>query len=86
MRTFLFNEGYFDEDLPLPFKEIFKASCITYLLEVKKIKVELVSKSIAEHEDVSTTMKNYDLRIKYLCKITLLFKNQDPFLEGFAFE
>ncbi|POO77228.1 hypothetical protein C6W27_06915 [Bacillus paralicheniformis] len=54
-------------------------------LEIKKIKVELVSKSLAEHEDVSTTMKNYDLRIKYLCKITLLFKNQDPFLEGFCF-
>ncbi|TWJ45852.1 hypothetical protein CHCC5027_2593 [Bacillus paralicheniformis] len=31
-------------------------------LEIKKIKVELVSKSLAEHEDVSTTMKNYDLR------------------------
>ncbi|OLF87060.1 hypothetical protein B4121_4509 [Bacillus paralicheniformis] len=30
--------------------------------KIKKIKVELVSKSLAEHEDVSTTMKNYDLR------------------------
>ncbi|PCK17676.1 recombinase [Bacillus pumilus] len=41
---------------------LFKASCITYLLEVKKIKLELVSKYIAHHEDVSTTIKHYDLR------------------------
>ncbi|MCY9224160.1 tyrosine-type recombinase/integrase [Bacillus haynesii] len=41
---------------------LFKASCITYLLEVKKIKIELVSKYIAQHEDVSTTIKHYDLR------------------------
>lgn len=41
---------------------LFKASCITYLLEVKKIKLELVSKYIAHHKDVSTTIKHYDLR------------------------
>ncbi|MNG21346.1 hypothetical protein D3C84_1056970 [compost metagenome] len=41
---------------------IFKASAITYLLEIKKIPIELVSKYIAQHEDVSTTMKFYDLR------------------------
>ncbi len=41
---------------------IFKASAITYLLEVKKIPIELVSKFVAQHEDVSTTMKHYDLR------------------------
>jgi len=41
---------------------LFKASCITYLLEVKKVSLELVSKHIAQHEDVSTTIKHYDLR------------------------
>lgn len=41
---------------------LFKASCITYLLEVKKVKLELVSKFVAHHEDVSTTIKHYDLR------------------------
>lgn len=41
---------------------LFKASCITYLLEVKKIKIELVSKYVAQHNDVSTTIKHYDLR------------------------
>lgn len=41
---------------------LFKASCITYLLEVKKIKIELISKYVAHHKDVSTTIKHYDLR------------------------
>lgn len=41
---------------------IFKASCITYLIEVKKIDVKLVSKYVAHHEDVSTTLSHYDLR------------------------
>lgn len=41
---------------------LFKASCITYLLEVKKIPIELVSKFVAQHEDISTTIKHYDLR------------------------
>jgi integrase len=41
---------------------IFKASAITYLLEVKKVPIELVSKFVAQHEDVSTTQKHYDLR------------------------
>lgn len=41
---------------------LFKASCITYLLEIKKVKLEIVSKYIAHHNDVSTTIKHYDLR------------------------
>jgi integrase len=41
---------------------IFKASAITYLLEVKKIPIELVSKFVAQHNDISTTTKHYDLR------------------------
>lgn len=41
---------------------IFKASAITYLLEDKGIPIELVSKFVAQHEDVSTTQKFYDLR------------------------
>jgi integrase len=41
---------------------LFKASCITYLLEVKKVPIELVSKFVAQHEDISTTVKHYDLR------------------------
>jgi integrase len=41
---------------------IFKASAITFLLEIKKVPIELVSKFVAQHEDVSTTQKHYDLR------------------------
>ncbi|RYI30614.1 site-specific integrase [Bacillus infantis] len=41
---------------------IFKASAITYLLEVKKIPIELVSKFVAQHNDISTTTRHYDLR------------------------
>lgn len=40
---------------------IFKASCITYLLETG-VDIKLVSKYIAHHEDVSTTLSFYDLR------------------------
>lgn len=43
---------------------IFKASCVTYLVEIKKVPIELVSRLIAHHEDVSTTIKHYDLRDK----------------------
>ncbi|MFA1510087.1 tyrosine-type recombinase/integrase [Priestia aryabhattai] len=41
---------------------LFKASCITYLLEIKKVPLELVSKYVAQHEDISTTVRHYDLR------------------------
>lgn len=40
---------------------LFKASCITYLLE-SGVKLELVSKYVAHHNDVSTTIQHYDLR------------------------
>lgn len=40
---------------------IFKASCITHLLETG-IKLELVSKYVAHHNDISTTIQHYDLR------------------------
>ncbi|MBM7598085.1 site-specific recombinase XerD [Virgibacillus halotolerans] len=40
---------------------LFKASCITYLLE-QGVKLEMVSKYIAHHSDVSTTIQHYDLR------------------------
>lgn len=40
---------------------IFKASCITNLLE-QGVDVALVSKYVAHHEDVSTTLGFYDLR------------------------
>ena len=40
---------------------LFKASCITYLLE-QGIKLELVSKHVAHHENVATTIAHYDLR------------------------
>lgn len=40
---------------------LFKASCITYMLEQGK-DIKLVSKYIAQHEDVSTTSSYYDLR------------------------
>lgn len=43
---------------------IFKASCVTYLVEVKKVPIELVSVNIAHHNDVSTTIRHYDLRDK----------------------
>ncbi|MFD0587822.1 tyrosine-type recombinase/integrase [Paenibacillus sp. GCM10027627] len=41
---------------------LFKASCITYLLEVKKVPIEIVSKYIAHHENIATTISHYDLR------------------------
>ena len=40
---------------------IFKASCVTYLLE-SGIDAKLVSKYVAHHEDISTTLSFYDLR------------------------
>lgn len=40
---------------------LFKASCITHLLE-QGIKLEMVSKFVAHHENVSTTIQHYDLR------------------------
>ena len=40
---------------------LFKASCVTHLLE-EGIKLELVSKYVAHHNDVSTTIQHYDLR------------------------
>ena len=40
---------------------LFKASCITYLLEQGK-DMKVISKYIAQHNDVSTTSNHYDLR------------------------
>lgn len=40
---------------------LFKASCVTHLLE-QGVKLELVSKYVAHHNDVSTTIQHYDLR------------------------
>lgn len=40
---------------------IFKASCVTYLLE-QGVPIELVSKYVAHHENVATTVAHYDLR------------------------
>lgn len=40
---------------------LFKASCVTYLLE-QGVKLELVSKYVAHHENVATTIAHYDLR------------------------
>lgn len=40
---------------------IFKASCITYLLEEKGLDMKLVSKYVAHHESIETT-QIYDLR------------------------
>ncbi|MED1863223.1 site-specific integrase [Fictibacillus nanhaiensis] len=40
---------------------LFKASCITYLLE-SGVPLELVSKFVAHHENVATTIAHYDLR------------------------
>ena len=40
---------------------IFKASCITYHLE-RGVPIEFVSKHIAMHESVETTIQHYDLR------------------------
>lgn len=40
---------------------LFKASCVTYLLE-QGVDIALVSKYVAHHNDVSTTIKHYDLR------------------------
>ena len=40
---------------------MFKASCITYLLEKGK-DLKLVSKYVAQHEDTATTSGFYDLR------------------------
>jgi len=41
---------------------IFKASCVTYLIEVKNVDISAVSKYVAHHNDVSTTLSHYDLR------------------------
>lgn len=41
---------------------LFKSSCITYLLEIKKVPIEIVSKYIAHHENIATTISHYDLR------------------------
>lgn len=40
---------------------LFKASCVTYLLE-QGVPLELVSKFVAHHENVATTIAHYDLR------------------------
>lgn len=40
---------------------LFKSSCITYLLECG-VDIALVSKFVAQHENVSTTISHYDLR------------------------
>jgi integrase len=40
---------------------LFKASCITYLLE-QGVPLEIVSKYVAHHENVATTIAHYDLR------------------------
>jgi len=40
---------------------LFKASCVTRLLE-QDVALELVSKYVAHHENVSTTIAHYDLR------------------------
>lgn len=40
---------------------IFKASCITYHLD-KGVPIEIVSRFIAQHESVETTIRHYDLR------------------------
>lgn len=40
---------------------LFKASCITHLLE-NGVPLELVSKYVAHHNDISTTIQHYDLR------------------------
>lgn len=40
---------------------LFKASCVTYLLE-QGVKLELVSKYVAHHQNVATTISHYDLR------------------------
>lgn len=41
---------------------IFKASCVTYLVEERGVDISVVSKHIAHHEDVATTLSHYDLR------------------------
>lgn len=38
---------------------IFKSSCVTYMYEVRKFKLELISKYIAHHESVDLTRKRY---------------------------
>lgn len=40
---------------------IFKASCITYHLD-RGVPIEIVSRFIAQHESVETTIQHYDLR------------------------
>lgn len=40
---------------------LFKSSCITFLLE-QGVDIALVSKYIAQHNDISTTLNFYDLR------------------------
>ncbi|AIQ53418.1 hypothetical protein R70331_19005 [Paenibacillus sp. FSL R7-0331] len=41
---------------------LYKASCVTYLLEVKKVPIEIVSKYVVHHENIATTIAHYDLR------------------------
>lgn len=38
---------------------IFKSSCVTYMYEIRKFKLELISKFIAHHESVDLTRKRY---------------------------
>lgn len=38
---------------------LFKSSCVSYLVNEKKVDLKLVSKYIAHHEDISTTDKHY---------------------------
>ena len=38
---------------------IFKSSCVTYMYEIRKFKLELISKYIAHHESVDLTRKRY---------------------------
>jgi integrase len=40
---------------------LFKASCVTYLLETG-VPLDVVSREVAHHNDVSTTISHYDLR------------------------
>lgn len=40
---------------------LFKASCVTHLLQ-QGVPIELVSKYVAHHNDISTTINHYDLR------------------------
>lgn len=52
---------------------IFKGSCCSYLLE-QGVPIELVSKFIAHHENIATTIEHYDLR-DYEDEKNNIFKN-----------